>query len=306
MGQQATSIGLLVPEHIRKKFKDRWTVHVPLTYLTDKHCALANSDHTFSNETLTLDESSGKLLTTLKSLSPRGELDLTFDEWQQAWLHLLDLIGTYIRDKYHVWKKHYLAILNNETRAARWDLWLAYDTEIRCRSTVQGIDPSIHHILIWNELEAFYIAKRVKDEISKSFPHRNTYQSNSNRYSPYQNRTSDNSNNNSFRAQIRGGNNSFRARPTSLQTVLRCIFCGDSSGAHTSKNCNSNTLINGNPCHLHKAGPSEPRRNKNNKSYCYSWNGHRGCHYQANCTRGEHLCSLCGSNTHNAQSCPST
>jgi hypothetical protein len=298
-GQQATDAGLIVAEHISKKFKDGWKIHVPLTFLTDKYCAFAKGDQILSQDSLFLDEC-GQIFSNSKALSPRGELELTFDEWIQAWHRLLPLIKTHLPHEHDNWQAHYFSILNNSTRALRWPLWLAYDTEIRRRSVSEA---SVHHLLIWNELETTYIAKKVKDEVSRT-SHRNVQAYNS-RPNSYQNRPD---NGYSFRSQNfrePNGNNSFRTGSNQIirRTTIKCIFCGDSSGSHLSRYCDHNTLVNGNPCHLYRNSPSESRRDKEGRNYCYAWNGHRGCTQQSNCSRGAHLCSLCGSQTHNAQIC---
>ena len=299
-GQQATDAGLIVAEHIIKKFKDGWNVHVPLTFLTDKYCAFAKGDQVMSQDSLFLDES-GRIFSSTKSLSPRGELDLTFDEWIQAWHRLLPLIKTFLPQEYTIWHSHYLSILNSSTRALRWSLWLAYDTEIRRRSVSEPLDPSVHHLLIWNELETTYIAKKVKDEVSRT-SYRST-QTNNFRSNPSQTRLPLD-NGYSFRTQnSHEPNVSFRAGFNQNSRRTKCIFCGDSSGSHQSRYCNNDSFANGNPCYLRKSSPSEPRRDKEGRNYCYAWNGHRGCSRQANCSHGVHLCSLCGSQTHNAQLC---
>jgi hypothetical protein len=131
-GFLGTSASFLVPDFIRKKFIDGWNVHVPLTYLTDRGCllkdkSLANS----AQDLLTIDGSSGRVLTTAKPLSDDGELNLTFDEWHQAWRRLLDLIKSYLPADLDAWTTHFSFILNNDNRAEQWPLYLAYDAEIR-------------------------------------------------------------------------------------------------------------------------------------------------------------------------------
>jgi hypothetical protein len=135
-GFVVTNAAFLVPDHIRKKFLDEWSVHVPLTFLTDRGCLLKDKSLTNSSQDiLTIDNSSGRILTTSKPLSDDGELDLTFDEWHQVWRHLLDLIKTFLPDEFLVWETHYTFILNNENRAELWPIYLAYDVEIRKRAT---------------------------------------------------------------------------------------------------------------------------------------------------------------------------
>jgi hypothetical protein len=71
-----------------------WITHVPLTYLTDKGCLLKNKSLlNASQDILSFDPTTCQVVTTSKVLSDNGELDMTFDEWHQAWRHLLDLIG---------------------------------------------------------------------------------------------------------------------------------------------------------------------------------------------------------------------
>jgi len=50
-----------------------------------------------------------------------------------------------------------------------WLLWLAYDTEIQHHATIQSIDPAIHHINVWNDLEMKYIEKRVEELLHQTF-----------------------------------------------------------------------------------------------------------------------------------------
>jgi hypothetical protein len=145
----------LVPDNIRKKFSDGWNVHVPLIFLTDKGCLLKDKPTIGGScELLTIDSITGQIQTSSKPLSDAGELDLTFDEWHQAWRRLLELIETYIPDELQMWKIHHSFILNNDNRAELWPLYLAYDAEVRKKATQLPIDPSVFMIGIWNDLEA--------------------------------------------------------------------------------------------------------------------------------------------------------
>ena len=103
----------------------------------------------------------GRISTTNKSLSDDGELDLTFDEWHQAWRRLLELIKAHVTEELPSWQAHYSFILNNDNRAELWPLFLAYDVELRKRSTQSGLDPSQFSIGIWNDLEVRFTAKKV-------------------------------------------------------------------------------------------------------------------------------------------------
>jgi hypothetical protein len=296
-GFVGTNAAYLVPDNIRRKFMEGWTSHVPLTYLTDKGCLLKNKALlNAAQDILSFDSTTGQVVMTSKVLYDNGELDLTFDEWHQAWRRLLELIKTFLPDEFLLWEVHYLFILNNENRAEMWPLYLAYDAEIRRRATQSPIDPSQFSIGLWNDLEARYTAKKVlsmvqadlkhnadrapfPNSVTSSYPTRNPVQSSS------------------FRTQ----SNAHHALPDNPK-VGCCIFCGDRSKTHTPRTCTANCYPNGTPCHLCKQEPNGSRVSKSGRRYCYAWNGPTGCD-QNPCRRGEHLCTLCGSTLHNAQQC---
>ena len=82
--------GFIVPDVIHDKFI-KWETHVPLTYLTDKFCASQPTAQSSLSDFLAVVD--GQITTKSKSLSPIGELEMTFDEWYQAWQRLLKLIN---------------------------------------------------------------------------------------------------------------------------------------------------------------------------------------------------------------------
>ena len=157
-GLVSTNAAFLIPDHIWKKFTGGWNVHVPLTYLTDKGCLL--QDKSSTNTSDTIDGVNSQISALVKSLPNNRELDLSFDEWHQAWHHLLDLIKTYLPDEFLMWEVHYAYILNNHNHAESWPLFLAYDAEIWKRAVQLPINPSQFSIGIWNSLESCYAAKR--------------------------------------------------------------------------------------------------------------------------------------------------
>ena len=287
-GLVGTSAAFIVPDFIRRKFAERWTSHVPLTYLTDKGCLLKNKNA--AQDILAFDPVTGQVTTTPKVLNDNGELSLTFDEWHQAWRRLLELIGTYIPEELLAWEIHYNFILNNENRAEMWPLYLSYDAEIRRRSTFSSIDPSQFSIGIWNDLEARYTANKVLSmvqsdlkQISDRLPGGHS---------------------SSHTPRIPNPPPSFRNHQSLPDNprVGRCIFCGDRSKDHPPRLCTASCYANGSPCHLARQGPSGRRTSKSGKRYCYSWNGPMGCD-QNPCPKGEHICTLCGISSHNAQRC---
>ena len=292
-GFVGTSAAFLVPEHIREKFKKGWVAHIPLTYLTNKGCLLKNRAAASSNqEMLTFDTTTGQVTTVSKALSDHGELDLTFDEWQQAWRRLLELVQFYIPAEFLMWEKHYLFILNSDNRAEMWPLYVAYDVEIRKRALCYPIDPSEFSLGIWNDLEVRYTAKKVLTLVQADLKQ-------------HLDRTQPFHPNASAPFIPRAPSTSFRNNNQSLSDSLkpcRCIFCGDRSRSHQSRNCQATCYANGAPCLLSRQGSSGPRLSRSGKRFCYAWNGPSGCD-QNPCTKGDHFCTLCGSLIHTAQLC---
>ena len=291
-GLVGTNAAFLVPDNIRKKFIEGWTVHVPLTFLTDKGCLLKGKAlNNTTQDVLTFDSASGQVMTASKPLSDFGELDLTFDEWHQGWRRLLDLIRDHLPQELLMWEAHYSFILNSENRSEMWPLYVAYDTEIRKRATRLAIDPSKFAIGIWNDLETRYMAKKVA-----SLVHADLRQQADRAHSQSNNPPAYSSRNVSQAFSFRGQTS------TSDDRMGRCIFCSSRSRDHPGKNCMASCYADGSPCHLLRQEPSGTRVSKSGKRYCYSWNGTSGC-TQVPCKKGEHICTLCGAVTHNAQQC---
>jgi hypothetical protein len=294
LGLVGTNAAYLVPDNIRKKFMEGWRSHVPLTYLTDKGCLLKNKSLlSASQDILSYDSSTGQVVTTSKALNDNGELELTFDEWHQAWRRLLDLIKSYLPQEFLLWEIHYSFILNSENRSEMWPLYLAYDAEIRRRATQSPIDPSQFSIGIWNDLEIRYTAKKVYSMVQADLKHHSDRSPATNSINP------------SFSHRTPSQPSSFRTQQHILPDnpkIGRCIFCGDRSKLHPSRLCTAASYANGSPCHLTRQEPSGIRVSKSGKRYCFAWNGIAGCE-QNPCRKGEHVCTLCGSFSHSAQNC---
>jgi hypothetical protein len=96
-----------------------------------------------------------------KGLSSASELDMTFDEWHQAWQRLLKLINQYHPDKFTLWCTHYSSIMLKETCAKDWPLWLSYDTEVWRRSVTTPLDPSQFQKRLFDDLYVRYSSNRI-------------------------------------------------------------------------------------------------------------------------------------------------
>ena len=209
--------GYIVPDVIRDKFA-RWEVHIPLTYLTDSFCSSQQASQSSLSDFLIVVE--GQLSTKSKSLSSAGELDMTFDEWHQAWQRLLKLIEQYHPEELALWQTHYSSIMIKETRGEDWPLWLAYDTEVRRRSVTTSLDPSRFQQRLFDDLYIRYTGKKILLQLQStatlgSSP---TSPSSSSRFHPYQH-TTDNGHIN------RPRDDSFRSNQKTSTSRCRCLFC---------------------------------------------------------------------------------
>jgi hypothetical protein len=102
----------------------------------------------------TMDFSTGNLLAIEKSLPEDEEHKLGFDEWHQAWGHLLELIKTHLPHIHDHWRCHFERIVNTPTQAYQWDTWRLYDIELRKQSVHKGIDPGIFSKSVWDFAES--------------------------------------------------------------------------------------------------------------------------------------------------------
>lgn len=320
LGLVASNASYIVPEAIRKKFVAGWDSHVPLQYLTDKFCGINNGTATKAlNDLWTMDGTSGSVVSVAKELPVDGELNLTLDEWFQAWKRLLSLIQDHIPAEYDLWLTHYESILHRPTRAQQWSLCLAYDSRIRRLATVSSIDPSQFHLVIWNGLETAFITNTAIQTLRSDLgllptQHRQNRTANTDaqaqRFHPHQ---TDNRSRSGFPSQ--SSNNSFRPpvptgpNPNRLAIMgpnSRCFVCGNSDPGHSSRRCHSRVLVNGSDAIIIVRKAGEPRKDSDGNAFCFAFNGRAGCTRGANCEQGHHWCSLCGhrDGSHTAQSCP--
>ena len=163
-----------------------------------------------------------------------------------------------------MWEIHYLFILNSENRSEMWPLYLAYDAEIRRRSTQSPIDPSQFSIGIWNDLEIRYSHKKILSMLQADLKHHPDRFSLPNTTNPLSHTVTPR---NQTQPQ------SFRNHPHTLPDnpkIGRCFFCGDRSRTHPLRFCTASCYSNGYPCLLARQEPSGNRVSRTGKRYCFS------------------------------------
>ncbi|TFK18576.1 hypothetical protein FA15DRAFT_660585 [Coprinopsis marcescibilis] len=139
-------------QNLLSKFQE-WLV------ISYKYCQYKNTSSLPTiNEDFVID-ASRKVSTVTKSTPMSEESEMTFDEWSQAWKHLLPLIQKYLNSDYDAWHAHYNLIHYAENRT--------YDIEIRNRCTFIGDDPGVLHKKIWKDLELCYLKNSVRDQVQE-------------------------------------------------------------------------------------------------------------------------------------------
>lgn len=161
-----------MPDAIRKRFAQGWKQHIPLQYLTDSFCSQDNAASAKElDDAYTLDGSRG-IISVSKTLPSSPELSLSFADWFQAWGRLAELIETYLPQELPLWLINYNNLLNKPNKLENWTICVAYDSEVCRRACTTGIDPSVFHLAIWNDLEAKHIGRvaveTVRAEMAKT------------------------------------------------------------------------------------------------------------------------------------------
>ena len=129
----------------------------------------------------------GQVMTKSKSLSPVGELKMSFDEWYQAWQRLLKIINQHHPNEFDLWRTHFTSIMLKETCAEDWPLWLAYDTEVRRRSITTALNPSQFQKRLFDNLYIHYSSTKILMQVqatTNSGP--SSHSPSSSRHQPYQ------------------------------------------------------------------------------------------------------------------------
>ncbi|TFK16436.1 hypothetical protein FA15DRAFT_711822 [Coprinopsis marcescibilis] len=153
-------------------FRNGWSSHVSLAHLMDEYCQCKNVTTLAPvEEGILFDTATGKFTTVAKATPTTEELQLSFDQWYQAWRRLLSLIETYVSEELEGWKTHFHRILNAENRLELWSLWVAYDLEVWSRCLRYSIDPAQFHIGVWNDLEARYLKNIVVSTMQQETQH---------------------------------------------------------------------------------------------------------------------------------------
>lgn len=186
-----------------------------------------------------------------------------------------------------------------------------YDVELRRRTVISNLDPGVFHYTLWEEMQTIWMTDQVVERLhsegavttsTSNYPQSDSYSSfnrqtaHTSRFQPYP-KDSRNRTYPSHRFQEQSANQNHD------EFKGKCFFCGDATSLHSLRNCYAQLMVNGQPCHLRKLGSEKFRKDKDGHSYCFLFNGFAGCSNGSTCPRGKHWCSLCGSRSHNAQSC---
>lgn len=285
-GKVAPAVQSLIPAPVIQIMKDGWGEYIPLTALTDDFCHKFSHSHT--SYVLQVDAKNRTIFKNSLNLPENDEYHMKSPQWVQAWKHMSALIEQYTPHLAETWARHYNNIIWHITFDAEFKIWLRYDIQVRPRSLEEDLDPAVFQAHIHKEVERQFLLANRDSALADSSTRRRSASPpppKSNRQTAVGTSSSDQSH--ATCSSARSANNS----------DTKCFICGGTG--HIPRNCSAPTRHNGKPLLCVREGKFIKI---NNDSFCYNFNGAKGCYF-SECTRGPHLCSLCGDTNHNAQSC---
>lgn len=288
------------PQPIVALIKKKWLHHFSLAVLTDAHCARIAAPFR-----------SGKAIASSTSSSSDfindrlAEEDMSYDEWTQAWRRLFELLHKHMNRYVERWRWHYNFIDSRPTRSKQWRLWLAYDIQLRQQTRQdKRIDVMQYHTAVWNDVFSEHLLAMKAEEplrasggylSRKPSPPRVGGSSGSYRTSTTRNSTS------SSKPFTNGDrpSNSYDAAPSSSPATGRCFRCGGEN--HIANDCTAERQASGRSILIQFV--EKGVWTLNGGKFCYKHNGSNGPCKRRGCKFGAHVCSLCGSLSHTAQTC---
>jgi hypothetical protein len=190
---------------------------------------------------------------------------------------------------------HTKIIMNQPSITKEWPLWMRYCIAVRQRCIQQGVDVSVFQAHIFNAVKTSFNRDHsdatslayINSEFTRRFGQESAHPRIQGVLQPNPAATT-------LPRTLRQPTTSSR----NTQGSSCCFICG--SGEHTSTACASTSSTNGGKLLASRTALNAPWT-IGGKPFCYKFNGTRGCNFKA-CTNA-HICSLCGSTGHDAQSC---
>ncbi|KDN36469.1 hypothetical protein RSAG8_10807, partial [Rhizoctonia solani AG-8 WAC10335] len=283
-GFQASGVTLVIPDSIIQNMRKGWKTLFSIAMLRDDYCIAAVSQ-AHKGKTIAFGDEGDHVTFAASAESYDSSLPedhLTYEQWVQVWCRLIALIRQFLSEALYVrWLKHYQYVDMHPDRSKHWTLWLRYDIAVRVTTRAnKHIDPSVFQSQIFSDL----ITQYTLDSISAMAP-----ASQGTSTTP--------------RLATRG-----LTKPTSTPTTTRpqgsspnrlCFRCGRDS--HTALACSESKQASGRDIIVqHGKGKDWLLYGQ---PFCYKHNGAGGPCAASPCKNGPHICSLCGSDKHGAQSC---
>ncbi|KAG8696580.1 hypothetical protein FRC08_007064 [Ceratobasidium sp. 394] len=283
---------VVIPPVIENIMRKGFRTYFPLTFV---HPDFLHSPDAARYAKVAIGLASGtKSATQLTEAGSSGTLaleerNMALEDWLGAWEHLIRLIRKYLpRPAYKAWKRHWTMIYEHRDRKSHWPRLMLYCIRIRQSATQINFNPGI-----WQERVYKEIIQEDRDAISarkSSHPTPSTVTASRTTHS-YASTTV------SAPASANLPKKPKIAREVNPRE--RCFCCG-SRGLHFAKDCSATKLHNKQPLVVRRTGSNWTI---DNNPFCYSFNTLKGC-TKSPCPNVRHLCSLCRSTDHGAQTCP--
>ncbi|KAG8768096.1 hypothetical protein FRC12_005765 [Ceratobasidium sp. 428] len=319
-GYTASGMQLPIAETVIATMRKGWSKHIALTMLDDEYCEKVARGHVSTQSVGFNDKGSVHIVETDVKDPSRDEHAMSFAQWDQAVPRLLSLIKQHLRERDFIrWRSYFELIRAQPTFHAEWNLWLAYDIQMRMITRWnKKLDFTVLNQAVLDDLRPRYQAKRIQTELinsglriaqnfpSSSRPRHDRYPSYSETSSlprwndtrsneprpqdsrPYEPRSYDSRSYD--RRRLRNPNN---AGPSG-----KCFRCGERG--HYAARCNASAQVSGKPILIRAKGNDWTL---DGNPFCYKHNGISGPCLTSSCEH-KHICSLCRGTDHGAQSCP--
>lgn len=288
-------ICMVIPNAIRKIMENKWKEHIPLTLLTTAYLKAPESTKKIKAPIgLASDGVGVEVMTTANNglVSPKDEAAMNFQEWLQAWNHLLELIDLYLPRATPAWELHWKMIWQHRERDTRWHCLMQYCIAVRKAAVKMNMNPGVWQAKIWQE-----IVDDDRDRIAAGRPIPGALPS-QNGASTSRNKPSTSSHSSHQRANApNAADHRSSRKPRGDADRDKCFRCG--TFGHTVRECERDWQFNGSKIIIFKV---DNRWTLDDKPFCYRFNTPKGCH-QNPCPNPPHVCSLCGAKDHGAQTC---
>ncbi|QRV84972.1 hypothetical protein RhiJN_12988 [Ceratobasidium sp. AG-Ba] len=169
-GHTASGMELPIAENVIANMRKGWVKHIAFTTLDDEYCEKVARGHT-AGHTLGFNDQGGIQVLDVDVKDPsRDEHAMSFAQWDQAVPRFLSLVKQHLREKDHIrWSKHFAMIRKQATLHPDWELWLAYDIQMRTITRRdKTVDVTVLNRSVLEDLRPRFQVKTIQSQLLHS------------------------------------------------------------------------------------------------------------------------------------------